>query len=129
MSEDGRRELAKHIRRMTRLSSSDRKFHDVTLSFVPSEGWGLTVMTGPAGKEEALYQRVATHCVLKKHQLGADLWIGFGILAGRKGAFHVLVVDYAPWKPDSELDSAVEELYENQPSIDQLSEKRRRALE
>jgi hypothetical protein len=129
MSDASRREFTKHIRRLSGLTAKDGAFHDVTLGFGHEDPWGVTVITGPLGRGDDLARRLAVHVALKKHQFGTDLWIGFGVIVGAKGTFHVLVVDYAPWVPDNELDRAVEETFENQPSIGQMSEKKRRHLE
>ncbi len=128
MSDESRREFARKARRAVALSAKDGGLHDVTFSFVPIASWGITVMTAVPGRKDELRKRLSTYVTLKKHQLGADYWVGIAILIGMPGAFHGLVVDYAPWRPDSKLDEMVAQAFAVSPPRDQLSQKLRAYL-
>jgi hypothetical protein len=125
MSDESRREFSKNVRRATALAAQDGGFHDATLVFLGDESWGLTAISAPAVRASELPERLRMHITLKKHQIGADLWVGFGILAGDSRAFYALVLHYSPWSPDHELDEAVEAIFQTQPTLDQVSNKKR----
>lgn len=129
MSGETRAQFSRHTRRLVAQSARDGSFHDFTLSFVPDSGWGVTVVTAPRTRPDDVPTRLTPHVVLKKHQLGADIWIGFGVVAGAKKTFQALVVDYTPWRPDAELDEGVAQFFRDLPPVDQLSAKKRQALE
>jgi hypothetical protein len=129
MSDDARREFSKNVRRATTLAARDGAFHDATLVFLDEESWGLTVISAPAVRTSELPERLQMHITLKKHQIGADLWVGFGILVGDSRAFYALALNYSPWVPDDELDEAVGTIFEIQPNLGQVSDKKRLHLE
>ncbi len=129
MSDESRREFSKNVRRATALAAQDGAFHDATLVFLGDESWGLTVISAPTTRASELPERLQMHITLKKHQIGADLWVGFGILVDDSRAFYALALNYSPWIPDDELDEAVDAIFENQPSLDQVSNKKRQHLQ
>lgn len=128
-SDESRREFSKSVRRATALAAQDGGFHDATLVFLGGESWGLTAISAPAARISDLPERLQMHITLKKHQIGADLWVGFGILVGDSNAFYALGLNYSPWIPDNELDEAVEAIFQIQPTLDQVSNKKRLYLQ
>jgi hypothetical protein len=125
MPDDNRKMVASRFAQMRRRSAQDGKLHDFTLSYSPSEARGITFMTAPENFAQILIERLVPYCLMKKHQVGADEWVG---LAGTKDVpILASFTIHETWAPDE----AMEELTAELPSqIDerQLSSARREWL-
>lgn len=99
--------IAGFLKSLRRRSAQDGKPHDASLV---AGDLGVTVMSVPLSARDELPRRLHDYCRLKKHQMRAARWIGFGVFDGPSDPVQVAVVFREPWQPDPELDKLVEKL-------------------
>jgi hypothetical protein len=92
---------------MRQASARDGIFHDRTY---PVGDFGITVMSAPPSAAQELGKRIHTYCRLKKYQMKANRWIGFGVYAGPPEPAQLAVVFSEPWQPEDELDRLVKSM-------------------
>jgi hypothetical protein len=99
--------IAGSLNSLRRQSERDGRLHDLSLV---ADDLGITVLSAPPSGRDELPARLRDYCLLKKHQMKLDRWIGFGVFAGPPEPVQAVVVFREPWQPDAGLDEAVKEL-------------------
>jgi hypothetical protein len=107
LNSDFRERIAGDLRRLKERSANDGQDHDRSY-FGP--GFGVTIMSVPPSRANELQQVLQSYCILKKHQLKADSWLGLGVFKGPPEPAQVLGVFTHRWEPDEELDRLVAKL-------------------
>jgi hypothetical protein len=107
---EGRRAFGQGLAQQRRRAAGDRTFHDLTIGVDGPPKVGVSVLTAPEALRKELPERVRVYSAAKKYQLHADLWLGFGVVAGAKQAFQAYVLSQEPWVEDEELATLVQEL-------------------
>jgi hypothetical protein len=99
-----RERLVGDMRRLKKTSAQENRRTDRTY-FAP--GFGVTVMAVPPQEASQLPELLTMYCMVKKHQMQAAHWAGFGVFKGPPELFQTAVVFTHPWSPDPELDELV----------------------
>jgi hypothetical protein len=108
MPDKDRQSFAQRYAEMRRRSGRDMKLHDASMAYTPDEARGLTAMTAPHRDRLQLEAKLPSYCLMKKHQVGADQWVG--IAGTDREIVWNTVVHREAWKPDARLEAAIETL-------------------
>jgi hypothetical protein len=102
-----RERITGDLRRLRQESAADGALHDRSYLF---GDFGITVMSAPPSASKELSSKLVDYCRLKKHQVKANKWIGFGVYEGPPEPAQLAVVIREPWQPDAELDELVKSM-------------------
>ena len=58
-----------------------------------------------------LFRHVTEYCVIKKYQMKADLWLGFGAMADSKKNVELVMFSADPWQEDSQIEELSRKYY------------------
>jgi len=105
-----RRKVVELLAQLPRRSQLDGRKHDASLVFTQEEPSGLTVMSCPPRDGKALPDVLVRYCTLKKYQMRADRWAGFGCWAGPREPVQCVFVLTGAWEHDEDLEQIVGEL-------------------
>jgi hypothetical protein len=106
----GRKQIPARMEQMRRRSARDQRPHNMSLVFSQPETCGITVMSAPEALAREELAKLPRFCELKKYQLRAARWAGFGVVEGERGPVQAIVVRYGEWEKDPAADRTLEQL-------------------
>jgi hypothetical protein len=102
-----RRKVVELLTQLRRRSQLDGKKHDASLVFTQEDISGVTVVSCPPRDAQGLPDELVRYCTLKKYQMHAESWVGFGCWAGPHEPVQCVFVLTGRWEHDEDLERIV----------------------
>lgn len=104
----GADQLIEALKLVRRKAAVDQRSHDARVLLTGSRS-GITILSQP-GSALALRKKLMALARIAKYKSKADLWLGFGCLAGSDRLVDAMVFSKAEWKTDPELEELAKHL-------------------
>jgi hypothetical protein len=104
----GADQLIETLKIVRRKAAEDQGSHDARVLLTGSQS-GMTILSQP-GSALALRNKLIALARMAKYKSKADVWLGFGCLAGSDRLVDAMVFSKAAWKADPELEELAKHL-------------------